>query len=343
MKLTARQVEPFLRNPDPAVHAVLVYGPDGGRVREVGRRLLERVAPDPADPFAVSSLTMADLKAEPSRLLDEATAMVLGGGKRVVRLQAAEPAVAGAAEGLLALDALDAFVILEAGDLGPRDKLRKLFEAADGGAAIPCYQDEGQGLETVIRQGLSEAGYDIEPGALAYVAAQLGGDRAQTRSEIEKLVLYKGDETGGITLDDVAAVVGDGAPILLDDIVLSVASGEQAGLDRALGRAFQAGETPVGVLRAVVRHLTRLHLAASLMAQGQSPEQAMKGLRPPVFFKQQPIFRGQLRQWSPDGLARALELLMTAELDCKSTGMPDETICARALMRIAQAARRGGR
>ena len=61
--------------------------------------------------------------------------------------------MAGAAEGLLALDALDAFVILEAGDLGPRDKLRKLFEAADGGAAIPCYQDEGQGLETVIRLG----------------------------------------------------------------------------------------------------------------------------------------------------------------------------------------------
>jgi hypothetical protein len=31
--------------------------------------------------------------------------------------------------------------------------------------------------------------------------------------------------------------------------------------------------------------------------------------------------------------------LMAAEMDCKTTGMPIEAVCGRALMRIAQAAR----
>ena len=97
---------------------------------------------------------------------------------------------------------------------------------------------------------------------------------------------------------------------------------------------------PVGVLRAVARNLTRLHLAVSLIAAGQPADQVVASLRPPVFYKHRAIFLGQLRQWSPSGLARALELLLTAELDCKSSGMPDVVLSARALMRIAQAAGR---
>jgi DNA polymerase-3 subunit delta len=34
-----------------------------------------------------------------------------------------------------------------------------------------------------------------------------------------------------------------------------------------------------------------------------------------------------------------LSILLEAELDCKTTGMPDRALCSRALLRIAQAAR----
>jgi DNA polymerase-3 subunit delta len=36
-----------------------------------------------------------------------------------------------------------------------------------------------------------------------------------------------------------------------------------------------------------------------------------------------------------------LSILLEAELDCKTTGMPDVAVCARALLRIAQAGRAG--
>jgi DNA polymerase-3 subunit delta len=35
-----------------------------------------------------------------------------------------------------------------------------------------------------------------------------------------------------------------------------------------------------------------------------------------------------------------MELLLKAEMDCKTTGMPSELICGRVLMQIAGAARR---
>ena len=71
------------------------------------------------------------------------------------------------------------------------------------------------------------------------------------------------------------------------------------------------------------------------MTGGANPDSAMKTLRPPVFFKQQNSFRNQLKRWRPQALSRARTELIQAEIDCKTTGMPDEAVCERALMRLA--------
>ena len=89
------------------------------------------------------------------------------------------------------------------------------------------------------------------------------------------------------------------------------------------------------ILRAASRHLSRLEEVVTAMAGGGAPDQAMKSLRPPVFFKRQNGFRNQLQRWRPQTLTRARAELIQAEIDCKSTGLPDDAVCERALMRLA--------
>ena len=342
MKLKGEQFAGLLKTLTPGLRAVLLYGPDLGQVRERAAALVKSVAGDAGDPFRVAELTPEALAGDPARLSDEARALSLIGGRRVVRVRDAGNAVAD-----LLGDVLDdavapgGLVVLEAGDLGTRDRLRKLCEEHEAAAAVACYPDEEQDLSRLLLGALRARRLEIEPAAMEYVIERLGADRLGTRGEIEKLALYKGEGGGLITLAEAEAVVGDGAPLALDDVVVAAASGDQAGLDRVLPKCFAAGQNPVGVLRATMRHLHRLHLAAALVDRGQPPDQAMKALRPPVFFKLQPAFRAQLRQWTAARLAQALDLVSQAESDCKSTNMPAETICARALMRIAQAARAG--
>ena len=64
----------------------------------------------------------------------------------------------------------------------------------------------------------------------------------------------------------------------------------------------------------------------------------IKSHRPPIFFKHQAIMQRQIQMWRPQRLAQALAILTEAELDCKTTGLPAEAICGRALIRIANAA-----
>lgn len=340
MKVENRRIAAFLANPDPSVRAVLLYGPDQGSVRERAERLARQVVPDLGDPFRVADLSWSDLAADGARLADEAAAIAFGGGRRVVRVRPPGEMRADAFAGFLADPKGDALVVAEAGDLAKSSALRRLFEAAEGAAAIPCYADEGAGLAALVAEVLREAGLRAEPEAEDYLRRVLGPDRALNRRELEKLVLYVGPGRGPVRLEDAEACIGDRGEGDLDQVCDALGEGNLEALEEALRRAFLSGENAIAVLRRAMGHFQRLHLAAGLVAEGKAPEAAMQALRPPLFFRRQAPFRRQLARWTPERLERALDILLAAEIDCKRTGARDEAVCRQALLRIAVAARR---
>lgn len=336
MKLAGRAAERFLKAPDAAVAALLLYGPDAGLVRERAEALTRAVAGSLDDPFQISLIEAAQLRDDPARLADEALQLSLIGGRRVLRLREAGDAAAPLLEALLAGPTPAAFVIVEAGELGPRSPLRRLFEERADAAALACYRDEGGDLGAFLRDALQRRGVTVEEEALAYLAANLGADRALTRAEIEKLALFAG-AGGRIGLADAIACVGDGAAVALEDAAFAAADGDLPALDRALERCFGESE-PVRILRVASGHFLRLHQVAGLLAAGVPVERAMRGLRPPVFYKRESRFRAQAARLPAALLARAIESLLEAELACKRTGLPAEAVCRQALMAIAREA-----
>lgn len=344
MQVKPQQADALVRSPPAQLRALLLYGPDGGLVRERSGVVRRALLGAQDDPFRLSELTGSDLKEDPARLADEAAALSFTGGRRVVLVRdLTDPQVRLVQDFLAALPG-EALVVVEAGDLPRRAALVKAFEAAGPeAAAVACYRDEARDLGRVVEESLAEASLTVSGDARAYLAANLGGDRLLTRRELDKLILYKG-EAGDrrIELEDALAVVGDSAALSLDDLALAVASGDLAGADRALKRSLQEGVTVVGLLRAVARHFQRLHLAVGLATEGGDADAALKKLRPPVFWKQAEAFKRQMRLWPPRALGTALARLMEAEADCKRTGFPDEALSGRLLLELAaQAAARG--
>lgn len=331
MKLAARQAESFVKNPDPDVRAVLLFGPDAGLRRERSAALLAKIVADPNDPFSVSEISAAQLKDDPARLADEAAALSFGGGRRFVRVRDAGDKQTPVLKDFLTASPGEAFVVVEADDLPARSTLRKLFEADKRAVALACYHDDARGLEGVVRGFFAEAGVGISREAVGFLASQLGGDRELTRRELEKILLFKGEGGGEVTLEEAQTCAGDSALLSLDDVALATGAGNLAALERALARCFQEGNAPVTVLRAAGRHFQRLHAVAG----SGTLEEAMRRLRPPVFWKSVAAFKAQAEAWRPQGLARAMDRLMEAEAACKRSGTPAELLAARALLEIA--------
>ena len=342
MKIDGRKADGFCRAPGKEIRAILCYGPNEGLVRERAEAAARAVVPDARDPFRLCTLSPARIKDDPARLADEIGALAFGGGRRVVQIGGAGDGLSAAIQSALSIVG-DALLIVEAGELSPRSSLRKLFEAADKAvAAVPCYDDTSQNATTLIETHLGALGGAIDDDAAAWLVERLSGDRAQIRGELDKLMLYVGASGGGRVVIDkpsAQAVVGDGGELSLDAVCDAVALGDLAALDRAITRAETQGMNAITMLHAVARHLMRLHGAGGRVAAGQSVDAVMASLRPPVFFAAQAAFRRQIAQWSPARLAEALQLVLDAEADCKSTGMPADAIAARALLRLAGAAR----
>jgi DNA polymerase III subunit delta len=345
VKLAPARLSAFLSAPDRTTRAALVYGGDAGLVRERADRLARAIVPDPKDAFRVADLAAAALSADPARLWDEAAALSLVGGRRLVRVREAGDGVGALFERFLRdLPPGDSFLVVEGGELAARSSLRRAFESAAAAVAIACYADGRRELEALAREVLGAHKVTASGEAVAYLATHLGGDRLLSRGELEKLALYAGDG-GTVGLEEVRASIGDSAALDLDDIVLAAAEGDAAQVERALERAFQEGEMPVTIIRAAMRHFQRLNLLAARLAQGMSEDDALRSLRPPLFFRVQDRVRRQLRLWPERRTTQALTVLLEAEINCKRTGLPADAICRDALLRLARlaaaAARRG--
>ena len=335
MKLEANRIDGYIKA--PSLPVALVFGPDAGLVAERGLALARAIPGAINDPFQFTELHHP----EPGIFLNEATASSLTGGRRVLRVRNAQEALLKPLESLLKSPP-DCLIILEAGELTPKSKLRALCEKSAAAAAIACYAIDQARLPQVITSRLRAAQISIDPDASNWVANNITGEEGPLRQAIEILSLYAG-ETPHLTLADVSAALADGGDSSMHDAIDAALLGDITGTDRALSLAYDEGVAPVGLLRVLLGELLRLRVAAAAMAEGVSAAEAVSAMRPPVFFKRQNLVARMLTSWNVQSLTSAIRAALTAESACKQTLTPEHAFCRQTLLALASRARNAGR
>jgi len=336
MKVAPAQADAFCARPDPAVGLVLLYGPDQGLVAARRRRLIQAVLGQPDDPFRLVELEPDRLVQAPGLLVEEAQAMSLVGGRRVVVVRQAAENLAKPLAALLGLDGHEALVIVEAGELGTASSLRRLAEKTKTAAAIACYRVDGRALDAQLRDLLRQHGLGVEPDAMAFLVSHLGANRELTENEVAKLALYKGEAQGGrVSLADCEAIVGNSAALGIDRLVWAGLVGRPGDAVQFLDRLLGEGQAPVRLVRAFSAMLLRLAVLRARVDAGEAPTAVIDSLRPPVHFSQKPAMQRALETWPSARLEAALALALETELACKRARSPDRLLVHRLLLQLA--------
>jgi DNA polymerase III subunit delta len=330
----------FLKSPPTASRAILVFGPDSSLVRDRAEQLMRTVVEDLRDPFRVSDLGGDQVVSDPARLADEAAAVAMLGGRRVVRVRNATEGSTSVFEAFLNQPIGDALIVVEAGDLGTRAKLVRLFEAANNASAIACYEESSEAIEDFIASVGSAHNLDLDRDAVHEVASALAADRALIRSEIAKLALFVGDRAPSgkkiqVTRSDVRAATVNMREADVDELADAVAEGNTASTAALLSRSFEGGATAVGLLRAISTHILRLHGVVAALEGGAPLESALNEAGRFIAFTRRNALQRQATRWTLARLNEVVSLFLTAEQQCKDTGMPDDAIASRAILSAA--------
>ena len=343
MKIQPAKTNIFIDNIPENVCSALVYGPDSGGVQNTLKKISENIVNDINDPFSVVNLDCAKIIEEPSIIRDEILAMSFGGGRRLITIKNAEGKDVTEAIKVTVSDlpdniSRDAFLLVSAGDLSPASALRKLYEKESILAALSCYLDDVKSLPVKINALLRERELKAESGVVEYLATYCQGDSKIVENEIEKLALYcLGKEQ--IELQDVYDATGNSTEANLQDICNLIFSGNRTQLEVMLRTASESGVSEIAIIRSAQRYLEKLHIAyQAVKINGVGVDEAVNSLRPPIFFKQKPIFRQNLMsvlKREEKYLWQKYSLLYQAEAKLKETGADLHLVTSRALQRAA--------
>jgi DNA polymerase III subunit delta len=322
--------------PRPEVRFYLFHGPDEAQSRALAARLMEALG---ATRFLISA---GAVKSDPASLADEAGAMSLFGGKRLVWV---EPATKDIEEGVVALlegPMTESPVVAIAGALPKSSALLKLAEASPAALAFACYAPEGQDAERMVIDLGRRFGLEISPPVAARLADSAGNDQAIVGQELQKLALYidaspqAPRELDHGAIDAVGAATAEGDFQRLADLALG---GELDELAEELTRLPGGGNEGIPVVRSLQRRLLMLAPLRARVERGERVDAVLASAGRALFWKEKAKVQRMLSKWSAENLTTIALRAGELERSLMFTAVPEREALGEELLAIARKAR----
>jgi DNA polymerase III subunit delta len=209
------------------------------------------------------------------------------------------------------------FPIFIASELEPSNSYRKFFESENNLAAIACYADDETAVRRIISSNLSQNKMRISPDALDFLCKNLHGNRNLIKSEIDKLISYKGINTQ-INLNDCENIICQSLEANPDYLCINFANKNAESYLKELDLLLKNEISVVWIIRALSRFYMNLAHAKLMEKDGVAIDQALNSLKPKIFYKNVQDFKKIVRSISLIEIQNVLEALTQAEVNFKT-------------------------
>jgi DNA polymerase-3 subunit delta len=336
MKASRGNVGRAVDQPESKVRFYLLHGPDEAQSRALGERLVAALG---ASRYLIAA---SSVKSDPATLGDEAGAMSLFGGKRVIWIEPAGDEIVAGVEALLEANSVESPVVAIAGVLRKTSALLKLAESSPSALAFAAYLPEGADAERMVIDVGRRVGLKISPPVAARIADSAENDQAIVFQELQKLALYldaapeSPKELDSEAIDAVGAELSEGDVPRLADLALA---GEMAELADQLA-LLPHGAEGIPIVRALQRRLLQVAPARARIERGERPDAVMASFSKSLFWKDKGLLQRLLSLWDSRRLATISERAGKLEREMMFSPVPTQEALGEELLAIARAAKR---
>ena len=210
--------------------------------------------------------------------------------------------------------------------LEKKSKIRNFFEKENNLDIIPCYKDNEISLKKIIEKELINY-KGLSPSIINFINENTSFDRVKLKNEIDKIKTYFVDMT--INIDKLQKLLNLKEDDDFNDIKNHAINGDLKQTNNLLNTCILENEKSIFYIALINQRLKRLN---EIDLKNKNLEKTINEIKPPIFWKEKPMFLAQAKSWNKEKLNKAMSMTYLSEIKMKSNSEISKKILLKKLI-----------
>ena len=215
----------------------------------------------------------------------------------------------------MAEDVSDEKIVIFAGNLDKKSKLRSYFEKSKLCGIVACYQDNEITIKKIITNKLSDY-QGLSTQVINFIIQNTGLDRSKVNNEIEKIKSCFLEKK--INLEKIDLLLNIKTNDDFNKLKDEALKGNKIKTNKLLADTVFEPESNIYYLNSINQRINKLYEIEKLKQNNSNTETLVSSLKPPIFWKDKPVLIEQTNKWNENKIKKALEKTYTVELQIKT-------------------------
>ena len=207
-------------------------------------------------------------------------------------------------------------IIINAGVLETRSKLRSLFEKNKDLICIPTYPDNNDTLARFAAKIFRKENITISQQNINLIVEKCNGDRKNLKIEIEKIIIF-GKDKKKISTGEILKLINLSENYELSELIDNSLAKNKNKIINILNENNYNAEDCIIILRTFLSKAKRIHKLAIELEKNHDINKTINSAKPPIFWKDKEIVKIQLKKWKSKKIRMFINKINDVELKIK--------------------------
>ena len=207
-------------------------------------------------------------------------------------------------------------IVVDAGLLEKKSKLRKLFEKEKDLACIATYPDTNEILSNLALTFFKKIDVSISRQNVNLIVDKCGGDRLNLENELEKIKFYL-IEKKSISTEEILKLINLSENHTFYELIDHCLAKNKNKTINILNENSFSNEDCIIILRTFLFKAKKILGLSIEYEKNKDINKTINSAKPPIFWKEKDIIKTQLNKWNPEKIKELIYLINDIELQIK--------------------------
>ena len=295
--------------PDKSIF-YLLYGKNEGLKTECINQILER------NDGKVFNYEEKQIKDETESFYENVLSGSLFESNKVIIINRASDKIFEIIQDLINRNLINIKIIINAGILETRSKLRYLFEKKKVLVCIPTYPDNNETLSKLTTIFFKKENIPISQQNINIIVDKCNGDRNNLNNELNKIKSYILNKKE-ISAQEILKLVNLTENFEVSELIDSCLAKNNNKIINILSENNYSPEDCIIILRTFLSKTKRMLKLAIELEKNKDINKTINSAKPPIFWKDKEIVKVQLNKWKTKKIKELIKNINNVELEIK--------------------------